>query len=150
MYSSGMDRNNLSSEQQLLERLHKQRLAEEALREAQARFTRAMQGTQDGLWEIDPVNGRLWLSPRLSELLGFADGELGDKAGSLRARAHPDDYASMETSVVVAVESGAHIDLEVRISVVSAARYSCGEFRRGGDSHLGLDAGCHRGAQLPG
>ena len=123
MYSSGMDRNNLSSEQQLLERLHKQRLAEEALREAQARFTRAMQGTQDGLWEIDPVNGKLWLSPRLSELLGFADGELGDKAGCLRARAHPDDYASMQTSVVVAVEFGAPIDLEVRMQMKS------GEYR---------------------
>ena len=54
--------------------IHKQRLAEEALREAQARFTRAIHGTQDGLWEIDTVNGKVWLSPRLSELLGFVDG----------------------------------------------------------------------------
>jgi two-component system, sensor histidine kinase and response regulator len=95
--------------------IHKQRLAEEALREVQARLSRAIQGTQDGLWEIDPINQKLWLSPRTCELLGFVDGELGDRMGGLRARAHPDDYIAMESSVSVAVEFGAPVDLEVRM-----------------------------------
>jgi PAS domain S-box-containing protein len=81
----------------------------------QQRLTRAIQGTQDGLWEIDPVNQKLWLSPQSCGLLGFADGELGDRTGALRARAHPDDYIAMESSVSVAVEFGAPIDLEVRM-----------------------------------
>jgi two-component system, sensor histidine kinase and response regulator len=95
--------------------IHKQRLAEEALREVQARWSRAVHGTQDGLWEIDPVNQKIWLSPRACELLRFADGELGDRMGVLRARAHPDDFPAMESAVSVAVELGAPIDLEVRM-----------------------------------
>jgi two-component system, sensor histidine kinase and response regulator len=95
--------------------IHKQRLAEEALREAQARFTRAIQGTLDGLWELDIARQKTWLAPRTSELLGFVHGELGDRKGVLRARAHPDDNASVKTSLLVATEFGAPIDLEVRM-----------------------------------
>jgi two-component system sensor histidine kinase/response regulator len=103
--------------------IHKQRLAEEALREAQARFTRAIHGTQDGLWELDTVNRKLWLSPRLSELLGFADGELGDRVGALRARAYKEDFDAMKTAVRVAIEDCAPIDLEVRMQT------KAGEYR---------------------
>src|SRR6266702_2694270 len=103
--------------------IHKQRLAEEALREAQARFTRAIHGTQDGLWEIDTVNTKVWLSPRLGELLGFVDGELGDRVGILRARAHADDVDRMKTALRVAIEYCTSIDLEVRM------RTKAGEYR---------------------
>src|SRR5262249_18365195 len=58
--------------------IQKQRTAEEALREAQARFTRAIHGTQDGLWEIDLHREGLWLAPRFAQLLGYIDGELGN------------------------------------------------------------------------
>jgi two-component system, sensor histidine kinase and response regulator len=103
--------------------IHKQRLAEEALREAQARFTRAIHGTQDGLWEIDVIKDGLWLSPRFAELLGFVDGELGDRAGVLGARAHPEDAESLRTAKSVAVESFVPIDLELRMQTKS------GEYR---------------------
>jgi two-component system, sensor histidine kinase and response regulator len=103
--------------------ISKQRVAEEALREAQARFARAIHGTQDGLWEIDAVTERVWFSPRLSALLGFADGELGERAGVLRARAHPDDHTSMEAAIRVATEYAAPMDLEVRLKT------KAGEYR---------------------
>jgi PAS domain S-box-containing protein len=103
--------------------IHKQRLAEEALREVQARFSRAIQGARDGLWEVDLIGRKLWLSPRLSELLGFADGELGVEAGALRARTHPDDSANMDTSVQGTLEFGVPLDLEVRMQMKS------GEYR---------------------
>jgi PAS domain S-box-containing protein len=103
--------------------IHKQRLAEEALREAQARFTRAIHGTQDGLWELDVADRNLWLSPRLSELLGFVDGELGDRVGALRARAHAEDLDGLKAAVRVAIEYCAPIDLEVRMQT------KAGEYR---------------------
>jgi PAS domain S-box-containing protein len=99
--------------------IHKQRLAEEALREAQARFTRAIHGTQDGLWEVDLVRQELWLSPRLCELLGFVDGELGSETGVLRARAHPDDEERLGAAVHAVVETCATIDVEVRMRMKS-------------------------------
>jgi two-component system, sensor histidine kinase and response regulator len=93
------------------------------LREAQARFTRAIHGTQDGLWEIDVAAEGLWLSPRFSELLGFVDGELGDRIGVLRTRAHPEDADKLQNAVGVAVDSGVPIDLELRMQMKS------GEYR---------------------
>ena len=48
--------------------IHRQKLAEDALRETQARFERAIRGTQDGLWEVDVRASRVWLSPRVHQL----------------------------------------------------------------------------------
>ncbi len=38
--------------------IERQKAAEDALREAQGRFERAIEGTQDGLWEVDVTRGR--------------------------------------------------------------------------------------------
>jgi two-component system, sensor histidine kinase and response regulator len=89
----------------------------------EARFNRAVQGTQDGLWEVDLIGNKLWLSPRLSELLGFADGELGSEVGALRSRTHPDDFQSMATAVQGILESAMPLDLEARMQMKS------GEYR---------------------
>ncbi|MGH8259954.1 MAG: PAS domain-containing protein, partial [Steroidobacteraceae bacterium] len=45
--------------------VHDQKLAADQLREIQSRFKRAVEGTLDGLWEIDlsGSRGRFWLSP---------------------------------------------------------------------------------------
>jgi two-component system sensor histidine kinase/response regulator len=103
--------------------IHRQRLAEEALREIQARFTRAIHGTQDGLWEIDVQREGLWVSPRFCELLGCVDGELGDRSSVLRARAHPEDVERLQTAMGVAIENTLPIDLELRM------RTKSGEYR---------------------
>jgi len=121
--------------------IHKQRLAEEALREAQARFTRAIHGTQDGLWELDTLSRKLWLSPRLTELLGFADGALGDRVGALRARAHPEDFGRMRAAVRVAMEYRTPIDLEVRM-LTKADEYRW--FRLRGTPGVNAQGGVHR------
>ncbi len=51
---------------------HEQKLAEDALRLTQQRLERAINGTQDGLWEMD-ADGSSWHSPRVAELLGYED-----------------------------------------------------------------------------
>jgi two-component system, sensor histidine kinase and response regulator len=103
--------------------IHRQRLAEEALREAQARFTRAIHGTQDGLWEVDVATGGLWTSPRFVELLGFRDGELGDTIHVVQSLVHPEDSEMLETAGQVAVYGGAPMDLTPRL------RTKSGEYR---------------------
>jgi len=95
--------------------IQKQKLAEDALREVQARFERAIQGTQDGLWEVDLAKRRLWLSPRLHELLGFAVGELGDDDQVLRRRVHPDDLVRSDATIYGNTQRGVPIDMEVRM-----------------------------------
>src|SRR5262249_42766982 len=44
---------------------------EEALRESEARFARAVAGSSDGLWDIDFVGRTVYFSPRTRELCGL-------------------------------------------------------------------------------
>ncbi|HYK24975.1 MAG TPA: PAS domain-containing protein, partial [Steroidobacteraceae bacterium] len=101
--------------------VHDQKLAEDRLREVQARFERAVEGTQDGLWEIDlsGTRGRFWLSPRLHELLGFKIGELSDEQGVLRELIHPDDRVISDAAVERQHAEGVPIDVEVRMRTAS-------------------------------
>ena len=99
--------------------IQRQRMTEEALREAQARFSRAIHGTQDGLWEVDVKQGRMWLSPRLNELLGFEQGELSDSPEVLRQRVHLEDRAIIDDAMRLALEGAATIDFETRMQTKS-------------------------------
>jgi len=103
--------------------VHDQKLAEDQLREVQGRFERAVEGTQDGLWEIDlsGPRGRFWLSPRLHELLGFKIGELSEDQQVLRDLIHPDDRALSDAAVERQLTEGVPIDVEVRMRTASGA-----------------------------
>src|SRR5690606_16392300 len=70
--------------------IHQQKLAEDALNLAQRRFERAINGTQDGLWELE-ADGTAWISPRVGELLGYEPNELSSDTNLLRNFLHPDD-----------------------------------------------------------
>jgi len=95
--------------------IERQKAAEAALREAQARFERAIHGTKDGLWEVDMVAGKMWLSPRLHELLGYEVGELDDHHTVLRELVHPDDVAISDAAVARQQQNGEPIEFEVRM-----------------------------------
>ncbi|MBX5459837.1 MAG: PAS domain-containing protein [Steroidobacteraceae bacterium] len=99
--------------------IEKQKLAEDALREVQARYERAINGTADGLWEVDLALQKMWLSPRLHELLGFRVGELGDHRTVLRERVHPDDLPMFDEAVRRNIAGIAPIDIEVRMRTKS-------------------------------
>ena len=103
--------------------IQQQKQTEDALREAQARFERAIQGTQDGLWEVDIGKSHLWLSPRLHELLGFNVGELGDSDDALRKRVHPEDLPLSDATIYGNLQRGLPTDLEARMQTKS------GEYR---------------------
>jgi two-component system sensor histidine kinase/response regulator len=105
--------------------VHQQKLAEDALREVQARFERAVHGTQDGLWEIDlsGLSGRFWLSPRMHQILGYEVGELPDHQGVLRSLVHPADLALSDAAVQRQLEKAVPIDVELRM------RTKGGEYR---------------------
>jgi two-component system, sensor histidine kinase and response regulator len=103
--------------------IDRQKAAEDALREVKARFERAIDGTQDGLWEVDVTRGKMWLSPRLHELLGYKVGELHDRHDVMRELVHPDDVAIGDGAVASQAEHRKAIEFEVRMRVKS------GEYR---------------------
>ncbi|HUY33400.1 MAG TPA: response regulator [Pirellulales bacterium] len=65
--------------------------ADQTLRESQERFELAVRGTSDGICDWGLTTGNAYWSPRVHEMLGFADGELPSTFDGIAARIHPED-----------------------------------------------------------
>ena len=59
------------------------------LAESEQRYALAMQGANDGLWDWDVRENRLFFSPRWKQMLGYAEPELGDAPGECWAAYTP-------------------------------------------------------------
>ncbi len=98
--------------------VHQQKLIEDALNLAQRRLERAINGTQDGLWELDVESGAAWCSPRLALLLGYPTAQLGTN-NFLRSLIHHDDAAKLENTTLAHYRHNAPFDLEIRLKTRS-------------------------------
>ena len=65
--------------------------AEEALRRSEERWQLALQGANEGIWDWKVQSNDLFLSPRLKEMMGFAEHEVPDRFDYWIDRVHPDD-----------------------------------------------------------
>ncbi|SEJ07915.1 PAS domain S-box-containing protein/diguanylate cyclase (GGDEF) domain-containing protein [Pseudomonas linyingensis] len=68
----------------------------EALRISEERWTLALDGIGDGVWDWDLQSDRLYFSPTWKALLGYAEDEIGDSPQEWRDRLHPEDAARCE------------------------------------------------------
>ena len=86
------------------------------LAESEQRYALAMQGANDGLWDWDVRENRLFFSPRWKQMLGYDEPELGDAPGEWLGRVHQDDRAAL-TQALDAHLTGAshHFEHEHRI-----------------------------------
>ena len=75
------------------------RNALEAIRKREERFTMAMRGAQDGLWDWDVVAGDLYMSPRWIEMIGYASDELKPRIDTFFSLLCPDDLIRVENKV---------------------------------------------------
>jgi len=94
--------------------IHRQKAVEDALKQAQLRFERAINGTQDGLWELDVASGDTWCSPRLALLLGYPPQAL-EGTNFLLTLIHADDAGKVREQTAAHYRSNAPFDLEVRL-----------------------------------
>lgn len=70
------------------------------LEENQARFTRAMRGANDGIWEWDIDSDRLHVSDRWLEMLDLTATEFGKHtSNNWLKRIHPDDLPSVRKAI---------------------------------------------------
>jgi len=97
--------------------------AEEALRESEQRFALAVQGANDGIWDWDIKNHTLYWSPRMKELLGYADEELDVDFHTFESRLHPDDLEPIKAAIE------AHLKRREPYNVEQRLRTKSGEYR---------------------
>ena len=71
----------------------------EALRVSEERWTLALDGIGDGVWDWDLLTDRLYLSPMWKRMLGYAEGEIGDSPEEWRSRLHPEDAARSQQAL---------------------------------------------------
>ena len=85
-------RQQMEREQNLL-RVEAQRRvrAEEELRETEERYTLAVGGASDGMWEWSIALNTAYFSPRWKSMLGYIESELSDDIDEWHSRIHPDD-----------------------------------------------------------
>jgi len=65
--------------------------AQEALRESEERYALAARGANDGLWDWDLQQNKIYFSPRWKTMLGYKENEIGDQAEEWINRIHDAD-----------------------------------------------------------
>ena len=93
------------------------RNALEAIRKREERFTMAMRGAQDGLWDWDVVAGDLYMSPRWIEMIGYSSDELKPHIDTFFSLVCPRDLDRVEKAVEEFLEgqtSKYEIELKLR------------------------------------
>lgn len=89
--------------------IHESKMAEFSLRELQARYQRALDGANDGIWEMDEVTGAFECSARFCELIGWTAAHAPRDRTTMRDLIHPADVKSHFASVAaMQAMSGAH------------------------------------------
>jgi len=94
--------------------------AEEALRKSEERFALAVQGANDGIWDWDIQNNSLYWSPRLKELLGYADDELDIDFETFESLLHPDDREHTGAAIETHLKDRGLYDVEQRLRTKSS------------------------------
>ncbi|ABU59190.1 two-component system response regulator [Roseiflexus castenholzii] len=90
--------------------------AEAALRASEERYALAAQGANDGLWDWDLVNDRIYFASRWKAMLGYGDDEIGTSPDEWFSRVHPDDRERVELRLLAHTRRLiASFELEYRI-----------------------------------
>ena len=110
--SNIIDDLTLSLEQQKQELiLEKQKATENT-----ERLSLAMKGANDGLWDWDIANEKMYYSPRWKSMLGYQEYELKDEFATWETLVHPDDLAPAISRIQSFMESKTkHYEAEFRM-----------------------------------
>jgi diguanylate cyclase (GGDEF)-like protein/PAS domain S-box-containing protein len=83
----------------LTQEITERRRAEEALRESEERYALAVRGANDGVWDWDLDNGKIYFSPRWKTILGHHEDEIGESPDEWMGRVHPEDLERVKTGI---------------------------------------------------
>jgi len=96
------------------------KMAEDALLESRERLKFALEGTNDGIWDVRMDTGAVYLSPRGCEILGYTPEELTLVAQIWSQLVHPDDLPATTAALNAYLEGHVPIfDVEQRLKTKS-------------------------------
>jgi diguanylate cyclase (GGDEF)-like protein/PAS domain S-box-containing protein len=88
----------------------------EKLRESQDRYTLAVNGANDGLWDWNLATNEVYWSPRWKSMLGYDDSEVGITPDEWLDRLHQDDWTRVRQSISEHIAHGnGHYESEHRL-----------------------------------
>lgn len=90
--------------------------SEEALRESEERYTLAVAGANDGIWDWDLRNNKIYFSPRWKAMLGYAEDELRQRPEDWIDLIHPEDLDQFQKAIDAHLEGLTnHLETELRV-----------------------------------
>ncbi len=88
----------------------------ESLRESQERYTLAVNGANDGLWDWNLATNEVYWSARWKAMLGYEDSEIGVKPEEWLDRLHQDDWTAVRQAIAEHIARGTgHYESEHRL-----------------------------------
>lgn len=72
---------------------------EQALRESEERYAIAARGANDGLWDWNLLEDKIYYSPRWATMIGYEPGNLSDVPEDWMQRVHPDDQKRLHVEI---------------------------------------------------
>jgi diguanylate cyclase (GGDEF)-like protein/PAS domain S-box-containing protein len=98
------------------------REAERALRESEERYALAVHGANDGIWDWDLRSGRIYLSERWSQMIGYEPSQVGDTREHWWDKIHPEDRDRVQTALDAHLYGDAdHFRVEYRMQHADGA-----------------------------
>ena len=95
LHDDGTLRGYRGADTDITERKH----AETALHESEQRLKFAMEGANDGIWDVDMRTNTVSLSPRGCDMLGYQPTEFQSTVASWMLMVHPDDLPATQTAL---------------------------------------------------
>ncbi len=91
------------------------KLAEEALRGSEERFTLAFQAAQEGVWDWNMETNQVFYSARWKRMLGYDDAEVEPHISAWERLLHPDDQAPARQVVDAVMRGERDYEMEFRL-----------------------------------
>jgi diguanylate cyclase (GGDEF)-like protein/PAS domain S-box-containing protein len=81
------------------EDITQRQMAERAMRESQERYSLAVRGANDGLWDWNLATNEVFYSVRWKSMLGYGEAEIAGDPEAWLSRVHPDDVARVKADL---------------------------------------------------